>query len=71
MFGANNIVKNNDKNKYMYSTYGIAFDGKGAWSFGNYFARNVIIFGVDNGSWSYSDNCTNNFLVLDEATTEG
>ena len=34
----------------MYSTYGIAFDGKGAWSFGNDFARNVIIFGVDNGS---------------------
>lgn len=25
--GVNNIVKNNDKSKYMCSDYGIAFDG--------------------------------------------
>ena len=32
----------------MYSGYGIEFDGKGEWSYGNDLARNVIIFRVDN-----------------------
>ena len=41
--------------KSMYSSYGIAFDGKGSWSF-NAFARIVIIFGVDNNSSSHTDN---------------
>ena len=31
----------------------------------NAFARNAMIFGVDNSSSSYPDNCKNNFLVLD------
>ena len=35
LFGATSIVKNNDKEKYVYSCYGIAFDGKGKQSFGN------------------------------------
>ena len=43
-----NIVKDNIKKKYVNSGYGIAFDGKGSWSFNNDFAKNVIIFGVDN-----------------------
>ena len=34
-FGANNIVKDCDKEKYVYSGYRIAFDGKGEWSFDN------------------------------------
>ena len=34
----------------------------------NDFARNVIIFGVDNTSSSHTDNRKNNFLVLGEAT---
>ena len=41
LFGATNIVKNSDKEKYVYSGYGIAFDGKGQWSFGNDYARNL------------------------------
>ena len=28
MFGATNIVKNSNKEKYVYTGYGIAFDGK-------------------------------------------
>ena len=40
----------------MDTGYGIAFDGKGMWSFGNDFTRNVIIFGVDNSSSSHADN---------------
>ena len=46
LFGATNIVKISDKSKYEYSGYGIAFDGLGSWSFGNGFARNVVIFDV-------------------------
>ena len=45
---ATNIVKNSDKEKYIDRGYGRAFDGKGEWSFGNGYARNVIIFGVAN-----------------------
>ena len=46
LFGATNIVKNNNKEKYVYSGYGIAFDGKVSWRFNHNFARNVIIFGL-------------------------
>ena len=64
LFGATNIVKNSDKEKYVYSAYGITFDSAGSWSFGNHFAKNVITFGVDNSSTSHSDNRKNNFLIL-------
>ena len=29
LFGLTNIVSDNDKEKYMYSGYGVAFNGKG------------------------------------------
>ena len=48
----------------MYTGYGIALDVGDSWSFGNDFARNVIIYGVDNSSSPHIDNCKNNFLVL-------
>ena len=32
LFGATDIVKNTDKEKYVYSGYEIVFDGKGEWS---------------------------------------
>ena len=57
LFGATNIVKNNEKDKWVYSDYGIAVDGGDWWNFGNGTARkNFIIFGVDNSSLSYVDN---------------
>ena len=34
--------------KVVYNVYGIVFDGAGSWNFDNDFARNVVIFGVDN-----------------------
>ena len=34
-FGATNIAKGNNKSKYMYSSYGGAFDGAGSCRFGN------------------------------------
>ena len=33
LFGATNIVKNSDKEKYVYCGYGIAFYSAGSWSF--------------------------------------
>ena len=71
LFGATNIVKNSDKEKYVYRGYGIASDGKGEWSFGNDYARIVITFGVDNSSSSHADNLKNNFLILGEADIFG
>ena len=53
----------------MYSGYGIAFDKEGRWIFGNCYAENVIIFGVNNSSSSHANNRKNNLLVLDEADT--
>ena len=63
LFGATDIVKNSDKDKWVYSGYGIAFGGKGTWNFGNDYAKNVTIFGVDNSSSSHADNHKNNFSV--------
>ena len=71
LLGATNIVKNSDKEKYVYSGNGITFDSAGSWSFDNDFARNVIIFGVDNSSSSHADNSKNNFLILGEGPTCG
>ena len=66
LFGESSVVKNSDKEKYMYSGYGITFDSTGSWSFSNDTARNVIIFGVDNSSSSQTENRKNKFLVLGE-----
>ena len=70
LFGATNIVKNCDKSKNVYSGYGIAFGGLGSWSFGNNFARNVVIFGVNNSSSSHTGNHKNNVLMLNEWPTD-
>ena len=64
LFGVTNIVENRDKSKYVYGGYAIAFDGAGLQSFGDEFARNVVIFRVDNSSSSHSDNYKNNVLVI-------
>ena len=69
MFGAINIVINSKKDEWVYTSFGIAFDGISAWSFGNNFSRNVVTFGVDNSPSSHSDNRKNKFLVLGEGPT--
>ena len=71
MFGTTNIAKNSDKSQWVYSGLEIAFDAKGEWNFGNESAGNVVIFSVDNSSWSNADNWKNDFLVLDEGDTFG
>ena len=70
-FGATSVVKCSDKEKYVYSGYGITFDSAGSWNFDNDTARNVIIFGVDNSLSSHADNHKNNFSVLSENLTFG
>ena len=71
LFGATNIVKNSDKEKYICSGYGIKFDSAGLWSSDNDFVRNFILFGVDKSSSSYSGNHRNNFLILGEGPSYG
>ena len=61
------IVRNKNKEKYVHSGYGTAFDGKSEWSCDNGTARNVMIFGVDSSS--HSGNRKNNFLILGEGPT--
>ena len=53
----------------MYNSYGITFDGRGKWSFGNDCAKNILVFGVDDSSSSHTDNRKNKFLVLGEGDT--
>ena len=62
----NEYSKNSYESKNMCNGYRIAFDEDGSWSFGNEFAKNVVIFGVDKSLSSHNDNQKNNFLVLDE-----
>ena len=65
------LTTNVDKSKSTYNSRGIAFDGKGFWSFDNDTARNVVTFGVDNSSLPHIDNPRNNILVLGKGPTEG
>ena len=37
LFEATNIVKNTDKEKYVYSEYEVTFDSAGSWGFSNDF----------------------------------
>ena len=53
LFGVTNIVNNSDQSKYLYSGYGIAFDGV----LGISLVENVLIFGNNNSSLSFADNC--------------
>ena len=55
----------------MYSGCGKTFDSAGSWSFGNEFARNVIIFYIYNSSSSHSGNRKNNFLILGKGPSFG
>ena len=72
LFRATSVVKNSDKEKYVYSGYRTTFANAGcSWSFDNDIARNVIIFGVHNSSSSHADNHKNNFLVLSEGISSG
>ena len=71
LFGAIIIVKNSDKEKYVYGGYRITFHSASSSSFGNDFSGNVAIFGVDNSPSSHANNRHNKFLLLREGLTYG
>ena len=71
LFGATNIVRNSYKERYVYSCQRIAFDGKGEGSFDKDYAKNYIIFSIDNGTSPHADNLNNNLILLGEGDTFG
>ena len=71
LFGTVKLVRNSIKSKFTYNGQGTTFDGEGLWNFGNDFAINIVIFGVDNSSSSTTNNRKNNFLVLGKGPTQG
>ena len=64
-----NNSKFKDCSKYVYNGYKIIFQSAGS-SFNN-FARNIIIFGVDNKSSFHSNSRKNNLLILGEGPASG
>ena len=54
----------------MCSGYGIVFDGKGTWTFGDDYTRNIVIFDANNSSSSHAEN-RKNILVLGEGDPFG
>ena len=65
LFGAVSLAKNADIDQYKYSRYGIGFDRRGEFSFGNGVGKNCIIFGADlSSSSSHANNKKVIFLLL-------
>ena len=71
MFGAVSLTKNADIEQNKYSGYGIGFDRKGEFSFGNGCGRNCIILGVDMSSSSHANNKKYNILALGKGFVQG
>ena len=65
------LTKNLDIDQYKYSGYGIGFDRRDEFSFGDGLGQNVIIFGEDMSSSVHADNKTKNILVLGKGFTQG
>ena len=63
LFSGKNLIKIRDKEKWVYSDYGIAFVRAGLWNFDNEFAKIDVTFGVDISSSSHTGNRINHFLV--------
>lgn len=64
-----NVVKTGGKSIYVFSCYGITFDGAGWLYFDNEFARNTVMSDVVNSSSYLTDNLDNSFLVLGGGST--
>ena len=70
LYGAVTWTKNIDIDECRYSGYGIGFDRKGTFSFGNGFGKNCIIFGVDMSFSVHIVNTKKDILVLVEDPTQ-
>ena len=62
LFGATSVGKFSDKEKCVYSSYGIKFDSVGLLIFDNEIAGNITNFVVDNSFSSHVDYRKNNFF---------
>ena len=71
LFGSVKISKNSDIDKYKYSGYGIGFDRRDEFSFGDGFGQNVIILGADMSNSIHANNKIKNILVLGKSSTQG
>ena len=73
LFGAVNLTKNADIDKYRYSGYRGGFDRKGSFSLpgGNRYGKNTIIFGADMNSSIHVDNKEKDILILGTDPTQG
>ena len=71
LFGAVSLTKHVDIDQNKYSGYGIGFERKGEFSFGNGFGRNCIIFGADMSSSVHANNKTIYILVFGKDFVQG
>ena len=72
LFGAVNLTKNADIEKYKYFGYGIGFDRKSSFSFpSGGFGQNVLIFVADMSFSIHIDNKKKDILVLGRGPTQG
>ena len=72
LFGAVNLTKNAEPDKYFYSGYGIEFDSGLLFAYpGFHWGKNVVVFGVENNSSVRLDNNEKDILVLGEDPTQG
>ena len=72
LFGSIKLTKNDDPNKYKYSSYGIGFDSRSEFSSTDgSMEKNVIIFGADMTSSVHIDNKRKDILILGERPTQG
>ena len=70
LFAAVRLVKNANIEKYKYSGYGYGFDRRGTVLVANELGKNVMIFGVDMGSFVYVDIKKKDILNLGEGPTQ-
>ena len=71
LLGAAGLTKNADIDQYKYSGYGVGFDRKNEFSFGNGYGKNVIIFGANMNSAVHVDNKKKDILILGKGPTQG
>ena len=72
LFGALDLSKTADIDKYRYFGYGIGFDKRASLSFpGGGFGQNIIIFGADMNSSIHIDNKGKDILILGIGPTQG
>ena len=71
MFGALDLSKTADIDKYRYFGYGTGFDRRASLSFpGGGFGQNIIIFGADMNSSIHIDNKGKDRLILGIGPTQ-